>query len=352
VSYVNEKLGGVEIGGEKYTIQLRLSDDASDPSRAVTLIQKELDSGTQFFLGSFGSNIVLPTAAIVERAGKLMVQAGGGSDQIFTQGFKGIFGLYPRASLQFDNVGRFLAGLSPKPATASFITTIDGYGRSQMAGAVSACEKHQLKVLEKYQLPEKPSDFSSVLTSIRANTPDVLITTLHDQETLQLTRQMVATNTNVKMVFHTLGVQAPSFRESMGKYANGLSTSIPWDETMSFKDRFFGDTRSFAAYYRSRTPRPLTYHSAAGAACVLIYLRAMQDAGSTGDVAAVRKALAAADYETLYARIKFSPQGDGDPVSLGFKIGQMQGGRIVLVAPEDVRAAPTVYPVPAWQDKS
>src|SRR6266513_3887969 len=63
-SYINDVLGGVEIAGEKYKIELKLFDDASDPARATTLIQRQIDEGTDFFLGSFGSNIVLPTAAI------------------------------------------------------------------------------------------------------------------------------------------------------------------------------------------------------------------------------------------------------------------------------------------------
>ena len=100
-TYLNEVLGGVEIAGEKYKIELKLFDDASDPARATTLLQRQIDEGTDFFLGSFGSNIVLPTAAITERAKKPMVQTGGGSDAIFTRGYKYMFGMYPRATRQF-----------------------------------------------------------------------------------------------------------------------------------------------------------------------------------------------------------------------------------------------------------
>src|SRR6266699_1349011 len=53
-SYLNDVLGGVEIAGEKYKIELKLFDDASDPARATTLIQRQIDEGTDFFLGSFG----------------------------------------------------------------------------------------------------------------------------------------------------------------------------------------------------------------------------------------------------------------------------------------------------------
>ena len=68
VKRINDEMGGVQAGGQAYRFELRLVDDASDPSRATTLIQRQVDEGVPFFLGSFGSNIVLPTCAITERA--------------------------------------------------------------------------------------------------------------------------------------------------------------------------------------------------------------------------------------------------------------------------------------------
>ncbi len=59
-----EEMGGIQAGGATYRFELRLVDDASDPSRAVTLIQRQVDEQVPLFLGSFGSNIVLPTCAI------------------------------------------------------------------------------------------------------------------------------------------------------------------------------------------------------------------------------------------------------------------------------------------------
>src|ERR1700677_4581839 len=69
VQFINEKLGGVRIGDTKYTLDLQMFDDASDPQRATTLIQKQVDAGIDFFLGSFSSAIVFP-ARRNHRAGK------------------------------------------------------------------------------------------------------------------------------------------------------------------------------------------------------------------------------------------------------------------------------------------
>jgi branched-chain amino acid transport system substrate-binding protein len=351
VSYLNDVLGGVEIGDTKYRIELKLFDDASDPSRATTLIQRQIDQGTQFFLGSFGSNIVLPTAAIVERARRLMVQTGGGSDQIFSQGFKHIFGMYPRASLQFESTAALFRSLQPRPETFSIIYTNDSFSKTAAQGAMTSCTSAGIKMLDKFELPEKVSDVSSVLSSVRAKLPDLLLCVMHDQDSLLIARQMIASGTNVKGLFQGLGPQLASFREALGKYADGISTQSYWMPDLPFKDRFFGSAPKFAEYYKTKFTRPIAYHTAGAAACILTYVLAMQQVKSTR-AEAVRDAIAGADYETLYGRIKFTPQGDGDAVIMGAMVAQVQGGALKVIYPENARTAAPVYPMQTWDKRA
>src|SRR5258708_1467230 len=138
-TYLNEVLGGVEIAGEKYKIELKLFDDASDPARATTLIQRQIDEGTDFCLGSFGSNIVLPTAAITERAKKPMVQTGGGSDAIFTRGYKFVFGMFPRATRQFAATAALFKSLQPAPQTYSVIWANDASSKTAAHALLLSC---------------------------------------------------------------------------------------------------------------------------------------------------------------------------------------------------------------------
>ena len=222
VCYINDVLGGVEIAGDKYKIDLKLFDDASDPARATTLIQRQIDEGTNFFLGSFGSNIVLPTAAITERAKKPMVQTGGGSDAIFTKGYKYIFGMFPRATRQFAATAALFKSLQPLPQTYSVIWTNDAFSKTAAEGVRLSCDAAGFKRIDGYELPAKPTDVSSVLGSVRANTPDLLVCVMHDQNSLLVARQMVATNTNVKLLFQGLGPQLASFREALGKHSEYL----------------------------------------------------------------------------------------------------------------------------------
>ena len=350
VSYLNDVLGGVEIAGEKYRLELKLFDDASDPARATTLLQRQIDDGTQFFLGSFGSNIVLPTAAIVERSRKLMVQTGGGSDQIFNQGFTHNFGMYPRASRQFETTAALFAALQPKPATFSIILTNDAFSKTATQGAIASCTEAGIKMLDRFELPEKVADVSSVLGSVRANLPDLLLCIMHDQDSLLIARQMISSGTNVKLLFQGLGPQLGSFREALGKYADGIVTDTYWNESVPYKDAFFGSAAKFAEYYRSKYTRPIAYHTAGAAACILTYLLAMQTAKSTKPEA-VREALAAADFETFYSRIKFTKQGDGDPVIMGAMVAQVQKGALQVLYPDGARSADPIYPMPAWDQR-
>ena len=291
VSYINDVLGGVEIAGDKYKIQLKLFDDASDPARATTLIQRQIDEGTNFFLGSFGSNIVLPTAAITERAKKPMVQTGGGSDAIFTQGYKYIFGMFPRATRQFAATRghvQVAAALPRRPIRWSW--TNDAFSKTAAEGVRHSCDAAGFKRIEGYELPAKPTDVSSVLGSVRSTNPDLLVCVMHDQNSLLVARQMVATNTNVKLLFQGLGPQLASFREALGKHSDYLCCSTYWDENVAFKDKFFGDSRKFIEYYKTKFTRPIAYHVAGAAACIETYVLAMQAAKST-DPEAVRDAL-------------------------------------------------------------
>ena len=77
----------------------------------------------------------------------------------------------------------------------------------------------------------------------------------------------------------------------------------------------------------------------------------MQAAKSTNPEA-VREALASADYETFYSRIKFTPDGDGDPIIMGSMIGQVQKSKLKIVYPEAASSAKAIYPQPAWDKKA
>ena len=350
VQFINEKLGGVRIGDTKYTLDLQMFDDASDPQRATTLIQKQVDAGIDFFLGSFSSAIVLPAAAITERAKKPTVQAGGGSDQIFTKKFRYMFGMFPRASRQLASLTEMLKSMGGQVKTCSLITTNDPYSKTQADGAAVLLKEAGIEVLDVFRLPPSATDVSGVINDLRARTPDALICNTHQQESALITQQLVSTGTEVKLLFATLGPQLATFRSNLGKYVEGMTFLQYWEPRFKFSDPLFGSSQEYYKYYTSVTDRKESYQTVAASACIVSYVKAMQDVGSVNPEK-VRDALAVLDYESMYGRVKFTLDGDGDPVLMGPAIGQIQKSDLEVVFPEKIGTAMLVFPNPSWSSR-
>jgi hypothetical protein len=62
------------------------------------------------------------------------VRSGGGSDAIFTGGFKYVFGMYPRATRQFASAAALFKTLQPLPATYSVMYTNDAFSKNAAEG--------------------------------------------------------------------------------------------------------------------------------------------------------------------------------------------------------------------------
>lgn len=349
--YVNEVLGGLQVGNRKYRLDVKMVDDASDPQRATALLQRQIDDGVQLFLGSYSSPTVLPQVAIIERARRPMVQAGGGADAIFTQGYKFAFGIYPRASRSAFPAVDAMEALKPKPKTFSVAYANNPFSKPQGIGVIERLKAKGFEVYETFELPAQVQDVSAMVASIRAKTPDVVMCLTADQDSLLIARQMAQARADVKMLFVSLGPQTATFRESLGKYAEGLTCISTWSPEFKFKDPFFGTTEKFVEYYKANNTLPIIYHQGTAGACMTAYCWALQQAGKVDDGMAVRDALARIDIESLYGRIKFTPEGDGDPVLMGSAVTQVQGKDVKVIFPSNVKSAEPIWPVQPWSQR-
>ena len=349
--FINEELGGLQVGNRKYRIDIKMVDDASDPQRATSLFQRQVDDGVQFFLGSYSSPLVLPTTAISERARRVMVQAGGGADAIFTRGYKYVFGIFPRASRSAFPAVDALEQLTPKPRTFLVAYSNNPFSKPQGVGVVERLKSKGLEVVETLELPAQLQDVSSLVEAVRSRKPDAVMCLTTDQESLLIARQLVQARADVKMLFTSLGPQAASFREALGKYADGITCISTWSPSFRFKDPIFGSTEKYVAYYLANNTLPLIYHQGTGAACMIAYTWALQQVGKVDDANAVREALAGIDIESLYGRIKFTPEGDGDPILMGSAVTQVQRGEVKVIFPENVKEASALWPIEPWSTR-
>lgn len=349
--YVNEVQGGFDVGGRKHRVEVKMVDDASDPQRGTTLLQRQLDDGVSLFLGTYSTPMVLPQAALTERARKPMLQAGGGGDAIFTQGYRYVFGMYPRASRSAFPAVDAMTALTPKPQTFVVVYTNDPFSKPQGLGVVARLKERGFNVLESLELPFQLQDVSAVLTAVREKKPDVLMCLTSDQNSLLIARQIAQNRIDLKLLFTSLGPQAPSFREGLGKFADGVACISTWSASFPYKDPIFGTTQRFAEYYRANNTVPLIYHQGTAAGSLVAYLSVVKQVGRIDDTEAIRDGLARIDMETLYGRVKFTSEGDGDPVLMGSAVTQVQKGDLKVIYPANLREAAPLWPMQPWSQR-
>ena len=58
----------------------------------------------------------------------------------------------------------------------------DAFSKTAAEGVKLSCDAVGFKRLDNFELPAKVTDVSSVLASVRAKTPDLLVCVVHDQD--------------------------------------------------------------------------------------------------------------------------------------------------------------------------
>lgn len=87
--WVNNEYGGINIGGNRYQVEIVYYDDAGDAGLAADLVEKLItEDRVDFLLGPYSSGLTMPTSAVAEEYGVIMVEGNGAVEAIFERGFR------------------------------------------------------------------------------------------------------------------------------------------------------------------------------------------------------------------------------------------------------------------------
>lgn len=340
--------GGVKVGSAQQKIALKLLDNQSDVNLSVRQYSQLLSQDkVNFLLGPFASNFVLADSSIAEKSSVPMVQGGGASDEIYTRGYKYIFGTLPAASDYFGSTIDALAKLNPAPKSVALLYADDSFDVSVAKGTRELLKKAGLTTVLDERYSTNASDFSVLLSRIKSGNADVVLVAGHETEVLNFIRQAKSLGVSPKLYSFTVGVPSADFRQALGKDANGASGMTAWLPSASLKDHWFGDAEAFAKAWKAKFGYDPDYHAAAGVAAVEAFVNAIQAAGSL-DPGKVRDALAKVDFESLYGQIKFGGTGQ---ISLPQTMIQIQNDKVVPIFAGKDFINKLEYPLPAWDKR-
>ncbi len=340
--------GGVKVAGAERKLALKLLDNQSDVNLSVRqYVQLLSQDKVDLLLGPFASNFVLADSAISEKNSVPMVQGGGASDEIYSRGYKYIFGTLAAASDYFGSTIEAMSKLEPKPQTVALLYADDSFDVSVAKGTRELLAKAGFKTVIDERYTSNASDFTSLLSRIKSGNVDVVLVACHETEALNFMRQAKSLNVSPKLYSFTVGVPSADFRQALGKDADYASGMTAWLPSSSLKDRWFGDAEKFAKEYHAKFGYEPDYHAASGVATVEAVVNAIEAANSV-DPQKVRDALAKVNFESLYGRVAFGPTGQ---ISLPQTMIQIQDGQVVPIYGSKGFVGKLQYPMPAWNKR-
>jgi branched-chain amino acid transport system substrate-binding protein len=353
VKVINDK-GGVKVGDKTYKLEVVYYDDESTPARSAQLTERLIEQdGVQFILGPYGSGLTKAVAPVTEKYKVPMVEANGAARELFTEGYKYIFAVlstsdyYLRDAIKLAAEQAQAAGKDPSEVTVAIAIENDPFSLDVRDGVIEDAEKYGMQVVIDDKLPPELNDMSATLTKVKALKPDVLVVSAHEKGPPLAIRQMQEMRVDVPMLAMT-HCDSSQVAEQMGEAAEYALCASQWDASLAYEGEYFGSAADYAKLFEETYDYAPPYQAAESTAGVLVYVDALERAGSL-DREVVRDALAATDLATFYGPVKFDETGKntGKPMVLY----QIQDGQYKVVAPTKWASAKLVHPMPTWDER-
>ena len=322
--------------------ELVMYDDQSLPATAVRLYEKLItEDKVDAVMGPYSSPVSEAAANVTEKYKKVMVAPLAATTSIFKKGRKYIFMVISPAESYLEGLIDTAAKRGLK--TVAVINEDTLFSKAAAAGAVELAKKKGMQVVYQEAYPKGNTDFSALLTKIKAANPDVVAAGTYFDDAVALTRQMKELNVNPKMYGVTVGGDLPEFYDVLKQNAEYIYGATQWEHTLPYP----GNQEFFDAYKKEFNHEP-SYHSAAGYAGCIIYAEAVKRAASL-DADKVREQLLKLETKTMFGEYKVD--ADGYQTAHKMVTFQWQGEKKVTVWPDDLAQAKPRFPTPPWNQR-
>ena len=190
---------GTTIGGKKVKFEMLAEDDAGDPKQGTAVAQKLVDSKVNGVVGHLNSGTSIPASKIYSDAGIPQISPSATNPKFTRQGFKTTF----RVVADDVHLGGTLGRYAVKEMKGKSIAVIDdrtAYGQGVAEEFTKAVKASGGAIAETQFTTDKATDFSAILTAIKAKKPDVVFFGGMDAVAGPMIRQMKQLGINAKFM--------------------------------------------------------------------------------------------------------------------------------------------------------
>jgi branched-chain amino acid transport system substrate-binding protein len=190
---------GVTIGGKKAKFELLAEDDASDPKQGTAAAQKLVDAKVNGVIGHLNSGTSIPASKIYSDAGIPQISPSATNPKFTRNGYKTTF----RVVADDVHLGGTLGKYAVTQLKGKSIAVIDdrtAYGQGVADEFTKGVKGAGGKTVAREFTNDKATDFTAILTSIKAKKPDVVFFGGMDAVAGPMLRQMKQLGINAKFV--------------------------------------------------------------------------------------------------------------------------------------------------------
>ncbi len=190
---------GVTIGGKKAKFELLAEDDAGDPKQGTAAAQKLVDAKVNGVIGHLNSGTSIPASKIYSDAGIPQISPSATNPKFTRNGYKTTF----RVVADDVHLGGTLGKYAVKELKGKNIAVIDdrtAYGQGVADEFEKGVKGAGGKTVAREFTNDKATDFTAILTSIKAKKPDVVFFGGMDAVAGPMLRQMKQLGIDAKFV--------------------------------------------------------------------------------------------------------------------------------------------------------
>jgi branched-chain amino acid transport system substrate-binding protein len=295
----------LRLGRAPLRFELVSEDDAGDPKAGVAVAQKFADGGVHFVLGPYNSGVAIPAARVYHDAGILMSTVGT-SPKITASHYPNVF----RIVASDNQVGAQVASYAARELKIRTVGVVDdrtAFGQGIADEFARQARAVGITVAGREFTTDKASDFSAILTALRARKVDAIFFGGYAPQAAPMARQMKALGmANVRL----LGGDTLCSPEMAKLGGDAVGANVLCAQAGAMLDRQAGG-QAFKTRYRQRFGRdPDVYAPAFYDQTMFIGQAIAASSSGTPDAASVAKALHTQSYTGVAGSYAYDANGN------------------------------------------
>ena len=312
---------GVMLDGKKITLELMVEDDASDPKQGTAVAQKLVDAKVAGVIGHLNSGTTIPASKLYSDAGIPQISPSATNPKYTRQGFKTAF----RVVADDVHLGSTLGKYAVNTLKGKSIAVIDdrtAYGQGVADEFTKAVEAAGGKISAKEFTTDKATDFSAILTTIKAKQPDVVFFGGMDTVAGPMLKQMKSLGINAQFMGGD-GICTTELPKLAGE--SMVDEQVFCAEAGGVEGEAKAGLEEFKTKYQVKFNMDVKLYSPYVYDATKVLVAAMVKANSSDPVKYLPALAATADFKGVTGPITFDEKGDiknGALTLMTFKGGQ------------------------------